>query len=92
MSETMRPCEICGQPIDPERAEIIPETRLCGDHARECEKYGGEFIRTTSVERTSKQGSLKRNYGSASITKTRNHDAVKKLREAYLEEQERKQA
>jgi hypothetical protein len=90
MSESTRPCEICGQPIDPERVEAIPETRLCGEHARAVEKYGGEFIRTTTVERTSKQGSLKRNYGSASITKTRNHDAVRKLRAAYLEEQEQK--
>ena len=31
MSTHNRPCEICGQPIDPERLEAVPDTRLCGE-------------------------------------------------------------
>ena len=52
MSSPTRPCEICNQPIDPERLEAVPDTRLCGDHAR----------------------------------KTRNHEAMHKLKEEYEQE------
>jgi hypothetical protein len=90
MSEKTRPCEICGQLIDPERVEILPETRLCGEHARQIEKFGGEFIVTSHLERTSKAGSLKRNYGGVTTTKTRNHEALRKLRDAYTQQQEAK--
>ena len=87
MSETTRPCEICRQPIPPGRAEAVPETRLCVEHARQIDQFGGEFRRTVVQERTSKAGSLKRSYGSASIHKTRNHEALEKLRAEYLREQ-----
>ena len=46
MEEKTRPCEICGEMIDPERVEWQPETRLCTKHAEEMRKYGGEFIVT----------------------------------------------
>jgi hypothetical protein len=88
MTEKTRPCEICGQPIDPERVEVLPETRLCRDHARQIQKYGGEFIVTSHLERTSKEGSLKRNYGGVTTSKRRNHEGLRKLRDAYAEEQE----
>ena len=58
-----RPCEICMQPIQPERIEILPDTHLCCDHARKIAKFGGEFTITAVRERTSKAGSLKKNYG-----------------------------
>jgi hypothetical protein len=74
------------RPIEPGRAEAVPDTRLCAEHARQIEKHGGEFIRATVQERTSKAGSLKRSYGSASIHKTRNHEALEKLRAEYHEE------
>lgn len=90
MSEKTRPCEICMQPIAPGRIEAVPATRLCAEHARRIGKHGGEFIRTVTQERTSKEGSLKRSYGSASIHKTRNHEAIEKLRAEYQEEQEQK--
>jgi hypothetical protein len=79
-----RLCEICKQPIDPERAEGSPDTRLCRDHAVEIEKYGGEFLTTATQERTSKAGSLKLNYGGISTTRTRNDEAVRRLRDDYL--------
>ena len=88
MSESTRPCEICQTPIDPERIEVLPETRLCTEHARMIGKYGGEFKVTMSQERTSKQGSLKKNYGGVSTSKTRNHEAMEKLRNEYQAEQE----
>jgi hypothetical protein len=78
-----RPCEICKQPIDPERVDAVPETRLCTDHARAVEKLGGEFIVTATPERTSKPGSLKKNYGSFTTQKTRNKEAIEKLRDEY---------
>jgi hypothetical protein len=80
-----RPCEICNQPIEPERAEAVPETRLCAAHGREIEKYGGEFRVTASWERTSKVGSLKRNYGGVTPQKTRNQQALERLRADWLE-------
>ncbi len=84
MSENIRSCEICGQPIDPERLEAVPETRLCIEHARQIEKHGNEFSRKVGLERTSKEGSLKKNYGGIHTSKTRNHQAMRKLREEYL--------
>jgi len=89
MSTRSRPCEICNAPIDPERIEVVPETRLCSEHAKQIQKMGGEFIVTATQERTSKAGSLKHNYGSVTTSKTRNHQAIEKLRDVYQEERER---
>jgi hypothetical protein len=92
MSENTRPCEVCGQPIEAERLEVVPETRLCIAHARQIEKeYGKEFIVTGKLDRTSKEGSLKKNYGGVTPSLRRNVKAVRKLREEYQREQERKQ-
>jgi hypothetical protein len=90
MSENTRPCEICQTPIDPERLEVLPETRLCTEHARKINKFGGEFTVTITQEKTSKQGSLKKNYGGVSPHKSRNSDAMEKLRSEYRTEQEGK--
>lgn len=60
MSKKMRPCEICGEPIDPERIEVLPETRLCSEHARMIAKHGGEFIVTGTQSSLGKGGSLKK--------------------------------
>ncbi|WP_422924093.1 hypothetical protein [Singulisphaera sp. PoT] len=80
MSLKTRPCEICKTLIEPERIEAMPETRLCAEHARQIQKYGGEFVMTAQHERTSKVGSLKRNYGGVDIQKSRNTLALAKLR------------
>lgn len=88
MSTRSRPCEICGSMIDPERVEVVPETRLCTEHARQIQTMGGEFIVTATAERTSKAGSLKHNYGSVTTSKTRNHRAIEALRDLYLEQKE----
>jgi hypothetical protein len=66
----------------------VPETRLCTEHARQVVKYGGEFTVTATQERTSKPGSLKRNYGGMEIKKERNSLAIAKLRDEF--EQARK--
>lgn len=79
----MRFCIVCKQEIDPDRAEAIPATRLCGEHAKEIEKYGGEFTLSASQERTSKQGSLKLNYGGIATTSTRNEAAIRQLLDEY---------
>jgi hypothetical protein len=83
MSDKTRPCEICGQPIDPERIEAVPATRLCVEHARKVGKYGGEFIVTGTQASLGKGGSLKKNYGDVSVERQRNTEAIHKLREEY---------
>ena len=83
MSTRTRPCEICGQPIDPERIEVLPDTRLCVDHAKQIGRFGGEFIVTGTQASLGKGGSLKKNYGDISIQKKRNTEALRKLREEY---------
>lgn len=90
-SMTVKPrgCEICKKPIDLERLENDSQTRLCTEHARKIQKFGGEFLITATQERTSKEKSLKRTYGSVSVQMTaRNHEALRKLREEYEEEQD----
>jgi hypothetical protein len=79
----IRACEICDEPIDPERAEALPDTRLCTEHAKAIAKFGGEFITSVIQERTNKPGSLKRNYGGIDTSKSRNHEAIRKLREEF---------
>ena len=86
---TARYCEVCKRPIEPERAENDAETRLCRLHAEEIQKYGGEFRISASLERTSKAGSLKINYGGVETKSTRNQVAVDRLREDYLNQQSR---
>jgi hypothetical protein len=76
----MRCCEICKAPIELERAEAIRDTRLCLEHARQIARYGGEFLLTAVQERTSKPGSLKRNYGGIDTAKVRNQAALDQLR------------
>lgn len=88
MASKTRPCAVCRQMIDPERAASVPETRLCIEHAEKIKKHGGEFLSTGTVERTSKAGSLKHNYGSVSVSRTRNDAGLAKLIDEYLREQE----
>ena len=83
-----RRCEICKQPIDPERAEGYPETRLCTKHGEAIKHYGGEFLLTASQERTSKSGSLKINYGGIETQSTRNYEGIARLKDDYANSQE----
>jgi hypothetical protein len=83
MATMTRPCEICGHPIEPERLEVVPETRLCGEHAKLIGQYGGEFIVTGTQASLGKAGSLKKNYGDVSVERKRNTEALRKLHEAY---------
>ena len=74
MAARPRPCERCGKIISSERVEAIPETRLCID----CSKaVGGEFQISYVQENLAKSGSLKKNYGSLTMKKTRK--SVKRL-------------
>jgi len=83
MTMSRRFCEICGEPIDEERAEALPATRLCSEHAKAAGKFGGEFTLSHKTEVTSKQGSLKKNYGGVSTSQRRNNKAVEKLKDEY---------
>ena len=84
MSEKTRPCEICGEMIDPERVEHVPETRLCGEHARKIEKFGGEFKVKLTQTSLAKPGSMKGNPGDVAVeSKDRNATAMAKLRMEY---------
>jgi hypothetical protein len=83
----MRRCAVCKREIESERAAAIPATRLCTKHGHEIEKYGGEFTLSASQERTSKQGSLKLNYGGITTKSTRNEKALDRLLDEYEREQ-----
>ena len=80
---SLRICEVCKKTIETERAELIPDTRLCIHHARLATKYGGEFSLTAKQERTSKKTSLKVNYGGISTSRKRNRRAIEKLKDDF---------
>lgn len=79
----MRFCIVCKAEIEADRIQAIPATRLCVRHAREIERFGGEFKLSASQERTSKKGSLKVNYGGIATNSTRNEEALNKLLDEY---------
>lgn len=83
----MRLCAICKQEIHPERVEALPATRLCTRHGEQIKQFGDEFKMTAVQDRTSKQGSLKLNYGGIATTQVRNELAFEMLRDAYEAEQ-----
>jgi hypothetical protein len=82
-----RGCEICKQPIEPERAESDPLTKLCTQHAREIAQFGGEFKTVAREDRTSKKGGLKINIGGVTTERVRNDEAMRKLRDAFEAQQ-----
>lgn len=84
MADRVRVCEICGAVIDPERIEAVPETRLCLDHAKAIQKYGGEFVLRSRRSSLGKEGSLKKNYGDVSSELLRNEVGMQKLRDEYF--------
>lgn len=77
----MRYCEVCNEEIPQERLECVPETHLCIVHAREAEKYGGEFSMVGTQDNIAKSGSLKKNYGSMTVHKRRNRRALERLKD-----------
>lgn len=84
MEDRTRPCEICGEMIDPERVQYQPATRLCGVHAQAIVKYGGEFKVTFKQTSLAKPGSMKGNPGDVAVeSKERNTKALDKLRTEY---------
>ncbi len=68
MSIKPRPCQRCNAEIPLERLEALPETRLC---IRCSQDLGGEFRMTVVPDNLAKAGSLKKNYGSYTVKKTR---------------------
>ena len=81
----MRLCMICKQQIEEDRINAIAGTRLCVEHGKEIEKFGGEFKLSAKQERTSKKTSFKVNYGGISTTTERNEDAIERMIEHYEE-------
>ena len=64
-----RRCARCGEEIPAERVEALPETRVC---VRCSSEMGGSEFTTVAVpEQTSKEGSLKKNYGGYTTRKLR---------------------
>lgn len=68
MTIVPQPCARCGELIPAERIEAIPETMVC---VRCSKEMGGEFTVIVTPEKTSKEGSLKKNYGGYSTRKIR---------------------
>lgn len=61
-------CARCGGEIPAERLEALPDTMVCVGCSRD---MGGEFRVVVIPERTSKDGSLKKNYGGYTTRKVR---------------------
>jgi hypothetical protein len=61
-----QPCARCGAEIPVERLRIVPKTRVC---VKCSEEIGGEYKLIVGRERTSKQGSLKKNYGGVNVVR-----------------------
>jgi hypothetical protein len=68
MSIVPQPCARCGNEIPAERLEALPDTMVCVTCSKE---MGGEFQVIVTPERTSKEGSLKKNYGGYTTRKIR---------------------
>lgn len=68
MTAIPRLCAGCDTEIPAERVEALPETQVC---VRCSERMGGEFKVYVIPERTSKEGSLKKNYGGYATRKVR---------------------
>ncbi len=83
----MRLCIVCKKQIENDRIDAIPGTRLCVQHSREIQKFGGEFKISAADERTSKQGSMKINYGGIATSSVRNNDAIEQLVEEFRDKQ-----
>ena len=88
MEQITRHCEICGQAIGAKRAALLPNTRLCIEHAREMDKLGGEFQLRAASTSLGKAGSLKKNYGDVTAVQRRNTEGLRKLREKHEAEPE----
>jgi hypothetical protein len=61
-----QPCARCQELIPVERLRLVPKTRLCVKCSQE---VGGEYTMVVSRVRTSKTGSLKRNYGDVEVAR-----------------------
>lgn len=83
MASLLRKCEICRAWIAPERLEIVSDTLLCDEHAREISKFGGEFITISKEDRSSKAGSMKINIAGVTTKKIRNTEAMEQLRREF---------
>lgn len=83
----VRFCEVCKVQIDPERAAALQGTRLCDEHGKAIEAFGGEFVVSAKQDRTSKAGSLKINYGGIATSQERNDEAVQRLKDQFEAEQ-----
>lgn len=60
----MPECKRCKAEIPAERLEVLPDTEICTS----CSKaVGGEVDLYVSLDSTGKAGSLKKNYGGASV-------------------------
>lgn len=57
-------CIRCEDPIPAARMEALPETKLCITCS---EAVGSDFILTSRLVRTSKDGSMKLNYGGVEV-------------------------
>ena len=64
-------CIRCDEPIPEKRLQALPDTKVCVGCS---EAIGGEYHTGVQLERTSKEGSMKLNYGSATLVKRRKSD------------------
>lgn len=82
MTEEIRLCLRCGDPIPAARIKALPETWLCVGCS---EAVGGDFKITAIPESLGKSNSLKKNYGAVTIKKQRR--SIKPLQPESQEKQ-----
>lgn len=63
-----RQCTECNKLIPPARVKAMPGTWICVECS---EELGGEFVLVAKQENLAKEKSLKKNYGSVTVTRKR---------------------
>ena len=56
--ETFGTCEVCGRDIGVERLEVIPETRLCAEHALQADHAAGVDADPREAARTENEDAI----------------------------------
>jgi hypothetical protein len=86
MESTARKCSLCGWPIEGERAEVLPDTRLCFQHANALSRFGGELLVRAPAMQVRFRSRLR--LDGATLTKLPNTEGVAILCRLYRRDQE----
>lgn len=80
-------CEVCQCPIEYQRREAVPESRLCDSHAEIAKKFGGEFKRVVKQVNLGKSGISGGKSRDIETDRELNREVIGQVREEYLKSQ-----